>query len=44
MGQTLVNHSYVNLSTVGDFSDYNVVCHTDLVTSCSCGQGIPRGD
>ena len=42
MGQTLANHSYVDLSiTVGD---YNVVCHTDLVTCCSCGQGIPRGD
>ena len=45
MGQTLANHSYVNLSLVG--SDYDgrdsVVCHTDLVT-CSSSQGIHRGD
>ena len=43
MGQTLANHSYVDLSLVGDASD-NVVCHTDLTTCCSGGQGIHRGD
>ena len=46
MGQTLVNHSYVDLSTVGNSSDgYNSVqCHTDLGTCCSASQGIHRGD
>ena len=46
MGQTLVNHSYVDLSTVGSASDNSdgVVCHTDLITCCSGGQGSHRGD
>ena len=46
MGQTLANHSYVDLSTVGSASDNSdsVVCHTDLSTCCSGGQGIHRGD
>ena len=43
MGQTLANHSYVDLSLVGDASD-NVVCHTDLSTCCTGGQGPHRGD
>ena len=43
MGQTLVNHSYVNLSTVGDDYD-SIQCHTDLGTCCSVSQGIHRGD
>ena len=45
MGQTLVNHSYVDLSTVGysiDNSD-GVVCYTDLSTCCSGSQGNHRG-
>ena len=46
MGQTLANHSYVNLSTVG--SDYDgsdsVQCHTDLSTCCSGIWGPHRGD
>ena len=43
MGQTLANHSYVNLSTVGSTGDNSdgVVCHTDLSTCCS---GPHRGD
>ena len=46
MGQTLVNHSYVDLSTVGSASDNSdgVVCHTYLSTCCSGSQGIHRGD
>ena len=46
MGQTLVNHSYVDLSTVGYISDgsNSVQCHTDLRTCCSSAQGIRRGD
>ena len=46
LGQTLANHSYVDLSLVGDYvsgSD-NVQCHTDLSTCCSRGQGPHRGD
>ena len=36
MGQTLANHSYVNLSTVGSASDNSdsLVCHTDLQSCC----------
>ena len=46
MGQTLVNHSYVDFSTVGSASDNSdsVVCHTDLYSCCSGGQGPHRGD
>ena len=44
MGQTLANHSYVDLSEVGD-NDYDSVwCHTDLSTCCSGTQGRHRGD
>ena len=49
MGQTLANHSYVDLNEVGYRSYYygnsdSVVCHSDLVTCCSAGQGLHRGD
>ena len=44
MGQTLVNHSYVDISTVGYSSNDSVQCHTDLSTCCSGSQGIHRGD
>ena len=46
MGQALADHSYVDLSTVGSADDNSnsVVCHTDLSTCCSGGQGIHRGD
>ena len=46
MGQTLANHSYVDLSLVGydyDGSD-SVQCHTDLGTCCSNTEGHHRGD
>ena len=45
MNQTLANHSYVNISTVGSASDNSdsVVCHSDLSTCCSGGQGPHRG-
>ena len=45
-GQTLANHSYVDLSTVGNANDNSdgVVCHTDLGTCCSGSQGSHRGD
>ena len=41
MGQTLVNHSYVDLSRVESDS---IQCHTDLSTCCSGAQGPYRGD
>ena len=45
-GPALANHSYVDLSTVGSASDNrdSVVCHTDLESCCSAGQGIHRGE
>ena len=43
MGQTLANHSWVDISQVGTGSD-SVQCHTDLSTCCSSAQGPHRGD
>ena len=45
-GQTLANHSYVELSLVGDDASGNesVQCITDLSTCCSIAQGAHRGD
>ena len=41
MGGTLPDHSYVDLSALGDIGNENdhVVCHTDL-TSCCGGEGF----
>ena len=46
MGQTLANHSYVDLSLVGDDGSGrdSVQCYTDLSTCCTSGQGVHRGD
>ena len=46
MGQALADHSYVDLSRVGNAGNNSdgVVCHTDLETCCSGAQGIHRGD
>ena len=48
METTLPNHSYVDLSEVGNDRSGSVTntvqCHTDLSTCCSSGQGINRGD
>ena len=46
MGQTLANHSYVNISQVGidDSGSDSVQCHTDLNTCCTGAQGSHRGD
>ena len=47
MGQTLTDHSYVDISLVGDdFSggSNTVQCHTDLDICCRAAQGIHRGD
>ena len=36
MNETLADHSYVDITTVGSNDEYNsVVCHTDLSTCCS---------
>ena len=45
-GQTLANHSYVDLSLVGNDSSGSdsVQCHTDLNTCCSRTDGYNRGD
>ena len=46
MGRTLVNHSYMDLSLVGDDSSGSdsVQCHSDLSACCSGSQGPRRGD
>ena len=44
MGQTLADHSYVDISQVGNNFSYSVQCHTDLSTCCSGAQGLHRGD
>ena len=46
IGQTLANHSHVDLSLVGiDGSNSDsVLCHSDLRTCCTSTQGIHHGD
>ena len=46
MGTNLPNHSYVDLTLVGDVRDGgdSIQCHTDLDTCCSGAQGADRGD
>ena len=46
MGNNLLNHSYVNLTQVGNALDGSdsVHCHTDLQTCCNHTQGADRGD
>ena len=48
MGNPLPNHSYVNLSQVGENGSGNdsdtVQCHTDLKTCCHDAQGMRSGD
>ena len=45
-GQNLTNHSYVDLSLVGNDASGSdsVQCHTDLGTCCSVSLGFHRGD
>ena len=47
-GNNLPNHSYVDITQVGDDQygdDSNTVqCHTDLMTCCSDGLELPPGD
>ena len=44
LGETLANHSYVNLNLVGSSEIDSVRCHTDLSTCCSASEGVHRGD
>ena len=46
LGVDLPNHSYVDLTAVGDAQDGSdsVQCHTDLSTCCSAADGADRGD
>ena len=46
MGTNLPNHSYVNLTAVGDATDGSdsVQCHTDLSTCCNPAAGGDHGD
>ena len=46
MGVDLTNHSYVNLTLVGNAPDGSdsVQCHTDLSTCCNAAAGPDRGD
>ena len=44
MGQTLANHSYVDLSLVGNDDASSLQCTTDLQTCCSRRQGDHRGN
>ena len=45
-GDTLPNHSFVNLSQVGDAVDGSntLQCHSDLETCCSNAEGPHRGN
>ena len=44
MGTNLPNHSFINLTLVGENSSDGVQCHTDLVTCCNAAEGRDRGD
>ena len=44
LGHTLANHSYVDLSLVGNNNASSVQCITDLQSCCSSRQGDHRGD
>ena len=46
MGQTLANHSYVDISLVGrsDIGGNDVQCITDLTTCCTLAADAHRGD
>ena len=43
-GESLANHSYVNLSLVDNTASGSVQCHTDLGTCCTSAAGIHKGD
>ena len=43
-GTILANHSYLDLTLVGNMESNRVSCHTDVTTCCSGSQGPQRGD
>ena len=43
MGESLPDHSYVNLSALGEIDDSHVVCHTDLTSCCGGDDYDDRG-
>ena len=43
-GETYANHSYLDLTLVGNMDSNKVLCHTGLRTCCSGSQGPHRGD
>ena len=43
MGTNLPNHSYIDFTQVGEWSD-SVQCHTDLTSCCTGAQGDDRGN
>ena len=48
MDNNILNNSYVDLNTVGNYYYYDLTktlqCHTDLITCCSRAWGPDRGD
>ena len=42
MGETLPNHTFVDLTVVGMRDDNSVQCFTDLQTCCTSSQGVLR--
>ena len=43
-GETYANHSYLDLTLVGNMELNKVLCHTNNQDCCSSGQGSYRGD
>ena len=43
-GETYTNHSYLDLTLVGNMGSNRVLCHTSSQFCCSAGQGLFRGD
>ena len=43
-GTTYANHSYLDLTLVGNMDSNKVLCHTSLRQCCSGSQGSYRGD
>ena len=44
MGQTLANHSYVNLTLVGDDISGSLQCHTHMETCCNRTESCHHGN
>ena len=44
MGETLPNHTYVDLTLVGNLAGEGIQCRTDLSTCCSNSEGEHRAN